>query len=72
MKWYLFRTLQWRELAFRVVHEDGPHWIARHTPKRIVYWCAIVLWANATSGKWENENPSAVMMHEALGRWTGR
>lgn len=26
------------------------HWVARHLPHRLVYWCAIVLAARVTSG----------------------
>ena len=69
MLMYLFRTFQWRELAYRIMHESGPHWIARHLPRRVVYWCTIVLWANATSGRWERESVTDVTVPDALKRW---
>lgn len=24
------------------------HWTARHLPRRLAYWCTIVVWAHAT------------------------
>lgn len=26
------------------------HWVARHLPHRLIYWCTIVLMARVTSG----------------------
>jgi len=45
------------------------HWIARNLPRSVVYWCGIVLWANATTGEYSHTDSPSVRMDEALERW---
>ncbi len=35
------------------------HWLAFKLPWRLVYWCAIRVWAQSTSGRWEHEENHA-------------
>ena len=45
------------------------HWIARHLPNRLVYWCAIVLGAYATTGKYGHTIVPELTLTDALKRW---
>lgn len=45
------------------------HLIARNLPRSIIYWCGIVLWAEATGGKYSHEEGPAITMDEILKRW---
>lgn len=38
-------------------------------PHRLVYWCAIRVWANATTGQFGAEEAPAVLFDDALRRW---
>jgi len=46
------------------------YWLTRRLPKKLVYWCGIRLWANATQGKWAHYEAPAVTMDEALKRFS--
>jgi len=48
--------------------ENLYHWIARKLPKRIIYWCGIVLWARATTGEYSKTEAPAITMDEILRR----
>lgn len=37
-------------------------------PTSIVYWCAIRLWANATTGEYSNEEAPSVTVSDAIKR----
>lgn len=43
--------------------------LAWKMPKRLVCWCAVRVWANASSGKWSDEEASDIRFVEALNRW---
>lgn len=45
------------------------HFVARHTPRRLVYWCAIVLGANATQGEYSSQVVPDLLFMDALKRW---
>ena len=38
-------------------------------PRRLVYWCAIRIMANATTGKYGNQDVPALTAMDALQRW---
>ena len=38
-------------------------------PKRLIYWCAIRLAANATQGNYSSQVVPELTVIEALGRW---
>ena len=38
-------------------------------PKRVVYWCAIRLGANATQGLYSDQEVPALLFIDALKRW---
>ncbi len=42
----------YRPFLFRAPRFDGWLWLARRLPHRLVYWCAIVAGAHATTGKY--------------------
>lgn len=46
--------------------------VAWRLPRRIVYWCAIRVWAEATTGKWSNQLVSTVTIDQCLDRWENR
>lgn len=41
-------------------------------PSEIVYWSAIRVMANATTGKWSGQVVPELTIFEALERWEGR
>ncbi len=45
------------------------HWIARHLPRRLVYWCAIVVAVHATTGEYSHFNTPSMLFADALKRW---
>jgi len=45
------------------------HWIARHLPRRLVYWAAIVVGAHATTGKHSDQVVPDLLFTDALKRW---
>lgn len=45
------------------------HWIARHLPKRIVYWCAIRVSAHATTGKYSSQIVPELTVMDAVKRY---
>ena len=45
------------------------HWLANHLPRRLVYWCAIVVGAHATTGKYSHVNTPSLLFMDALKRW---
>lgn len=44
-------------------------WIAWHTPRRLVYWCAVRLHAHATQGPYECQVVPHLTALDALKRW---
>jgi hypothetical protein len=44
-------------------------WLAWLLPRRIVYWCAIRLMANATQGAWSSQIVPDLRAMDALERW---
>lgn len=44
-------------------------WLAWKLPKRLVYFCAVRLAANATQGKYSNQEVPALTAMDALKRW---
>ena len=38
-------------------------------PRKLVYWCAIRVGANATQGKWSNQIVPDLNFMDALKRW---
>lgn len=45
------------------------HWIARHLPRRLQYWCAVVVGAHATTGRFSNQIVPELTFMDALKRW---
>ena len=43
--------------------------IAWWLPKKLVYFAGIRLWANASTGKWSNEEAPKITLDVALQRW---
>lgn len=43
--------------------------IAWLLPHSVVYWCAIRVWAHATTGRYGSELATAVTFDRALDRW---
>lgn len=51
-------------------HRDNlVHWIARHLPKRLVYWCAITLGAHATTGDYGHQLVPDLTFMDAIKRY---
>jgi len=42
------------------------HWIARHLPRRVLYWAYITVHAEATTGKHSDKTPDEVSWKQAL------
>lgn len=45
------------------------HWIARHLPKRVTYWCAIVVAAHATQGEYSGQIVPELTAMDAVKRY---
>jgi hypothetical protein len=43
--------------------------LARRVPKKLAYWCTIVVGAHATSGKYNTTIVPELSLMEALNRW---
>lgn len=43
--------------------------LAWKMPKRLVSWCAVRVWVNASTGKWSDEEVLGIRFVEALDRW---
>jgi len=43
--------------------------IAKMLPKKLVYFCGIIIGANATTGKYSNQVVPELYFTEALKRW---
>ncbi len=41
----------------------------RMIPKSLAYWCAIRVWAAATTGEHGSEDATTITCHKALVRW---
>lgn len=50
-------------------YDRTARWIARHLPRRVVYWAAITVWARATTGPWDGTVASSLTMADAVARW---
>lgn len=49
--------------------EDVQMFIARLLPRWLVYWAAIRLGVNATTGEWSHQNVPELYFTDALQRW---
>lgn len=52
--------------------EKAKHWIATLAPRWLVYYCAIRLFAHATTGEHSTTEVPALTAVEALKRWEPR
>lgn len=50
------------------LQEESLRWLAWRLPRPLVYWCAIRLWAHATTGRYGTTIPSTLPVDEALRR----
>ena len=46
-------------------------WLSSKLPRTLVYWCAIRLFAHATTGKYSKQFVPELTALEALRRWNG-
>lgn len=44
-------------------------WVARKLPRKLIYWAAIVLIAEATRGEYENQIVPDLTAMDAIKRW---
>ena len=44
-------------------------WFVKRLPRKLVYWCGIVLLANGTAGKHGSTIVSELTVFDALDRW---
>lgn len=44
-------------------------WLAWRLPRRLVYWCAIRLFVNATTGEHSDQIVGDLLVLDALKRW---
>lgn len=65
---YLKQLFIWK---YRTLADKFWLGLARRVPKKLAYWCTIVVGAHATSGKFSNATPEvpALTLMEALNRW---
>ena len=45
------------------------HWIARKLPKRITYWCAVVVAAHGTQGEYSGQIVPELTAMDAMRRY---
>lgn len=58
-------------MRLHVIKEKLQMQIAWWMPKWLVMWCSIRLIANATQGKYSNQNAVTLTAMDALNRWDG-
>lgn len=46
-------------------------WVAWKLPKRLVYWCAVRVTAQASQGGYAHEEVPSISAMDALDRWAG-
>ena len=51
---------------------NAGRWIVWKLPRRLVYWCAIRVFANATTGKHANQIVPELTALEALQQWDNK
>jgi hypothetical protein len=51
------------------IKEKTLMWIAWHLPRDVVKWCAIRVFAHATTGQWGREQTPALLATDSLRRW---
>lgn len=51
------------------MYEKFCQWLAWKLPKKVVYWCAIRLFAHATTNEYSSQNVPELLAIEALKRW---
>ncbi len=49
--------------------ENFWRWLAWRVPRRLAYWCALRIVANATTGVYGRQHPDALLAMDALERW---
>lgn len=55
---------------FKRLYDDACRGVAfRLLPRRVAYWATIRLGANATTGKWADQEVPDLAMADALKRW---
>ena len=47
-------------------------WVAWKLPHRLVYWCAVRVSAQASTGAYGHEITPEITMMDALDRWAGK
>ena len=45
-------------------------WLVWKLPRRVVYWCGIRIWANASFGEGSEDVVGEILLITALRRWT--
>ena len=60
-----------RYLARRWAGDFGI-WLAWRVPHKLVYWCGIRLWANATTGEFGHRDAADVLLSQAVDDWVAR
>jgi ribosomal protein L39E len=70
-----YRSTTSKDILFEIrlfkasMRDRIPQWIARHLPRKVVYFAAIRVWANATTGKYGHTNAVETKCDEAIKRW---
>lgn len=67
-KWWKFVAME----RVRRMRERSLMWLAWHLPRPLVYWCAIRLGANATTGAYSSQVVPELHFTDALQRWEGK
>ena len=49
--------------------EKLAHWIARHLPKRVIYWATVTAASHATMGEYGNTHVEGVSVLTVLNRY---
>ena len=47
-------------------------WFVKRLPRRLVYWCGVVMFAHGTTGMYGDTVAGELTLFEALERWNGR
>jgi hypothetical protein len=50
-------------------HDRLPMWVAWHLPRRVVFWCAIRVGSNATTGVHGTQVVPELLYMQSLERW---
>ncbi len=64
--------IDYRIVEMRMARTRLLRWFVWRLPHSVVYWCAIRVWAYATTGQYGSTDVNGLTISEAIKRWEER